>query len=162
MVPLKKNNNNKKNRTSLVLWLPFSGSKTVKRALRVFPGLLSSRIRSGHPSSSAAWVWGLRVFHLLSSSTQIAHWLVDALGRPGGLFWFSAWTKQTPCYEELAEIKTENTLAAPFALLPLQALSSVWSRKILRKLADPLQNEGMDLLKHEIVAFLSFLKGQNM
>lgn len=56
------------------------------------------------------------------------------------------------------------TLAAPFCFpTPLQDTNSIWSRKILRKLAEPLQHEGMDLLKYKIVAFfLSFLKGQNM
>lgn len=117
---------------------------------RAFSGQVSPRTSVGHPSRSAAGcplpsgdvLPGLcmRGVGSLAHSGFLPGQIIDAL------LWGAWWNRDSA-----------NTLAAPWAFLPLWDAGSVWSRRISSKLAELLQHEGMDLLKHKIVpSFLSF------
>lgn len=139
--------------------------------LGVFSGLPSPRIGSGHASSSAVCVLGLGGVPLVPG----AHLPLDlrfhsdvrlACGCPGWAWWpfpvFSL-NKRPPAVRSLLKSRHREHSSCSFCFpTPAGREFCLVKKNLEEMIAEPLHNEGMDFLKPEIEAFLSFLKGQNL
>lgn len=123
-----------------VLWPGVSGSaQAVPLALPPASLCLCGALPGAPP-----WAMG-------SPSTRISDCCGDALGRLGGPFWF--WPEQNGCpaVRSLMKSRHRSHLSCSFGCPTPAGLSYVWSGKVSSTLAEPVQNEGMDLLKRKIV-----------
>lgn len=94
-----------------------------------------------------------------SPSTQISDWLVDARGRLGGPFRFSAWTRP-PAVRSLLKSRHREHASCSFCFPTPAGHEFCLVKKNLEEIiAEPLHNEGMDFLKPEIEAFFLLFEG---